>query len=315
MNNPEEIQHFIDVLIKEDSFVKAAKKLYISQPYLTQLIKRIESHLGTPIINRDKRPYSLTQAGLLYYQYLENVSYDKQQLNKKIAKYTHPNKEIIKIGILESLGTYLLPEILPDFLKQNPQVEIQLFENFPRENEKNLLSGNIDCYIGQTPEAIDSSLDIVSNGGEKYYIVISPASPYYQAGKFILDPHELDLKELLQEPFVLSVPGSAIRHQVNGVFQRFHLEPKVILESKSIITATSLAIHGMGLTISTASIIKRIGETPINLFPISHDLINVVFFIASRREKTKSKALKNLIREFKNKKPASNYQVIFSTVN
>lgn len=301
MNNPEEIQHFIDVLIKEDSFVKAAKKLYISQPYLTQLIKRIESHLGTPIINRDKKPYSLTQAGLLYYQYLENVSYDKQQLNKKIAKYTHPNKEIIKIGILESLGTYLLPEILPDFLKQNPQVEIQLFENFPRENEKNLLSGNIDCYIGQTPEAIDSSLDIVSNGGEKYYIVISPASPYYQAGKFILDPHELDLKELLQEPFVLSVPGSAIRHQVNGVFQRFHLEPKVILESKSIITATSLAIHGMGLTVSTASIIKRIGETPINLFPISHDLINVVFFIASRREKTKSKALKNLIREFKNK--------------
>lgn len=69
---------------------------------------------------------------------------------------------------------------MPDFLKQNPQVEIQLFENFPRENEKNLLSGNIDCYIGQTPEAIDSSLDIVSNGGEKYYIVISPASPYYQ---------------------------------------------------------------------------------------------------------------------------------------
>lgn len=117
MNNPEEIQHFIDVLIKEDSFVKAAKKLYISQPYLTQLIKRIESHLGTPIINRDKKPYSLTQAGLLYYQCLENVSYDKQQLNKKIAKYTHPDKEIIKIGILESLGTYLLPEILPDFLK------------------------------------------------------------------------------------------------------------------------------------------------------------------------------------------------------
>lgn len=126
---------------------------------MTQLIKRIESRLGTPIINRDKKPYSLTQAGLLYYQYLESVSYNKQQLNKKLAKYTHPNKEIIKIGILESLGTYLLPEILPDFLKRNPQVEIQLIENFPRENEKNLLSGNIDCYIGQTPEAIDSSLD------------------------------------------------------------------------------------------------------------------------------------------------------------
>ena len=115
MNNPEEIQHFIDVLIKEDSFVKAAKKLYISQPYLTQLIKRIESHLGTPIINRDKKPYSLTQAGLLYYQYLENVSYDKQQLNKKLLNIHILIKEIIKIGIFRKLRTYLLPEILPDF--------------------------------------------------------------------------------------------------------------------------------------------------------------------------------------------------------
>lgn len=301
MNNPEEIQHFIDVLLKEDSFVKAAKKLYISQSYLTQLIKRIEDRLGTPIIDRDKKPYALTQAGLLYYQYLENISYNKQQLNKKLAQYTHPNKEIIRIGILESLGTYLLPEILPDFLKKNPRVEIQLFENFPRESERNLLSGNIDCYIGQTPEAIDSSLDIVSNGGERYYVVISPSSPYYQEGKFILKPDDLNLKDLLQEPFVLSVPGSAIRHQVNGVFQRFHLEPRVVLESKNIITATSLAIHGMGLTISTASIIKRIGETPINLFPLSYDLINVTFFIATKAEKTKSQALKNLVEEFKKK--------------
>ncbi|AXQ20007.1 LysR family transcriptional regulator [Lactobacillus johnsonii] len=301
MNNPEEIQHFIDVLLKEDSFVKAAKKLYISQPYLTQLIKRIEDRLGTPIIDRDKKPYALTQAGLLYYQYLENISYNKQQLNKKLAQYTHPNKEIIRIGILESLGTYLLPEILPDFLNKNPRVEIQLFENFPRESERNLLSGNIDCYIGQTPEAIDSSLDIVSNGGERYYVVISPSSPYYQEGKFILKPDDLNLKDLLQEPFVLSVPGSAIRHQVNGVFQRFHLEPRVVLESKNIITATSLAIHGMGLTISTASIIKKIGETPINLFPLSYDLINVTFFIATKAEKTKSQALKNLVEEFKKK--------------
>ena len=57
----------------------------------------------------------------------------------------------------------------------------------------------------------------------------------------------------------------------------------------------------MGLTISTASIIKRIGETPINLFPLSYDLINVTFFIATKAEKTKSQALKNLIEEFKKK--------------
>lgn len=179
MNNPEELQHFLDVLLKESNFTRAAKELYISQPYLTQLIGRIEKKLGTKIINRDERPYTLTPAGLIYYQYLENVSYNKQQLGRKLEAYTHPDQQIIKIGILESLGTYLLPEILPQFLQENPNVKIQLFENFPRENERRLLNGELDCYIGQTPEALDSSLDVVAGGEERYYVVISPASPYY----------------------------------------------------------------------------------------------------------------------------------------
>lgn len=308
MNNPEELQHFLDVLIREGSFVKAAKKLYISQPYLTQLIQRIESRLGAKIINRERNNYTLTQAGLIYYHYLERVSLEKQNLNRSLAAYTQPDKEIIKIGILESLGTYLLPEILPDFLKTHPQVEIQLYEAFPRINEKRLLDGEIDCYIGQTPEALNSNLKVFTNGGEKYYVVISPASKFYQEGKFILNPDDLNLKELLQEPVVLSAPGSAIRHQVNGLYQRFQLSENIVMESSSVITATNLAIHGVGLTISTASIIKRIGETPINLLPISRDLINLVFFISTRKDQKVSSALGDLIKSFeaKNLEPSIN---------
>lgn len=297
MNNPEELQHFLDVLLKESNFTRAAKELYISQPYLTQLIGRIEKKLGTKIINRDERPYMLTPAGLIYYQYLENVSYNKQQLGRKLEAYTHPDQQIIKIGILESLGTYLLPEILPQFLQENPNVKIQLFENFPRENERRLLNGELDCYISQTPEALDSSLDVVAGGEERYYVVISPASPYYQAGKFILNSDELDLKEVLQEPLVLSSPGSAIRHQVNGLFQRLRLEKNIVMESNSIITATNLAIHGVGITISSASIIRRMEQTPINLLPLDRKLMDVVFFIASKSGE-KSPALENLISIF-----------------
>ncbi|MBA1394694.1 LysR family transcriptional regulator, partial [Lactobacillus sp. XV13L] len=172
----------------------------------------------------------------IYYHYLESISYDKQQLARRLASYTNPEKQIVRIGILESLGTYLLPEILPPFLRTNPTVRIQLVEDFPRESEKRLLNGDIDCYIGQTPEAINSSLDVVINGGERYYVVISPTSPYYQEGRFILKPGEINLKELLQEPLVLSTPGSAIRHQVNGMFQRLRLEENIVLESQSVIT-------------------------------------------------------------------------------
>lgn len=300
MNDPEALLHYLDVLLKESNFTKAARELYISQPYLTQLIKRIEKKLGTKIINRDRTPFSLTEAGMIYYKYLENISYSDQQLDRDLAPYTQPNKEIIKLGILESLGSFLLPRLLPSFLQKNPNVEIQLFENSPRKNETNLLNGDIDCYIGQTPETISHDLDYLVKNGEQYYVVIPQNSPYFRSDKFILEADDLDLKEVLQAPMVLSASESAIRHQVNGLFQKFHIKPYIVLESKSIITATDLALRGVGLTISSASILSRMRQTPVNLLKIDENLIYINFFIATKKEAKISSSLQELIEEFKN---------------
>lgn len=191
MNNPEALLHYLDVLLKESNFTKAARELYISQPYLTQLIKRIEKKLGTKIINRDRVPFSLTEAGMIYYKYLENISYNDQQLERDLAPYTEPNKEIIKLGVLESLGSFLLPRLLPSFLQNNPNVEIQLFEHSPQKNETNLLNGDIDCYIGQTPETISHDLNYLVKNGEQYYVVIPQNSHYFRSDKFILEADDL----------------------------------------------------------------------------------------------------------------------------
>lgn len=308
MNDPEALLHYLDILLKESNFTKAARELYISQPYLTQLIKRIEKKLGTKIINRDHVPFSLTQAGMIYYKYLENISYSDQQLDRDLAPYTEPNKEIIKLGILESLGSFLLPRLLPAFLQKNPDVEIQLFENSPRENETKLLNGDIDCYIGQTPETISRDLDYLVKKGEQYYVVIPQNSPYFHPNKFILETNDLDLKEVLTDPMVLSTSESAIRHQVNGLFQKFQIKPNIVLESKSIITATDLALKGVGLTISSASILMRMQRTPINLLKIDENLIYINFFIATKKEVELSPSLRKLIDNFNNLNLRANYE-------
>lgn len=298
MNDPEELLHTLDILLKESNFTHAARELYISQPYLTQLIKRIEKRVGAKIINRDAQPFTLTEAGLIFYKYLENVSYNDQQLERQLAQFSHPEKEVIRIGILESLGSYLLPEILPPFLKKHPNAEIQLFEAFPRKTEKRLLNEEIDCYIGQTPDAIARGLDFFINGGEQYYIVIPSNSKYFQTDKFILEPDEFDIKELLMQPLVLSQPESAIRHQVNGLLQKFHVKPNIVMESNSVITVANLAVNGIGLTISSASILKRLRHQPVNLLPLDRKLMMIKFFIAVKQGRKHSKAVQDLIKTF-----------------
>ena len=98
---------------------------------------------------------------------------------------------------------------------------------------------------------------------------------------------------------VLSSSESAIRHQVNGLFQKFHIKPNIVLESKSIVTTTELALRGVGLTISSASILSKMRQTPINLLPIDENLIYIQFFIATQTNKELSPTLQRLITCFK----------------
>ncbi|WEV43702.1 LysR family transcriptional regulator [Lactobacillus sp. ESL0684] len=298
MKNPETLLHYLDVLLKESNFTKAAQELFISQPYLTQLIKRIEKKLGTTIIDRQQIPFTLTKAGSIYYKYLEKEIVDKENLNRQLLPIIQPNTEVIRIGILESLGSFLLAQLLPDFLDKNPNINIQLKETSPRNNETNLLNEQIDCYIGQNPESINQEFDLHINGSEKYFIIISPKSKYFKRGKFILESDEYDLQELLQEPFVVSNSNSAIRHQLDAIFHRFNVKPNLVLESNSIITVTNLAIKGVGLTISAASIIKRMAQTPINLLPLDPNLINIRYFIATKAKRPQTPGITKLINSF-----------------
>lgn len=300
MNNQEELLHYLDILLRVSNFTKAAKLLYISQPYLTQLVKRIEKKLGTKIINRDSTPYTLTEAGLIYYHYLEKISYQKEELNRQMVRFQNSKQKLIKIGVLESLGTYLLGRLLPTFLRSHPNVQVQLFEDLPQNNEARLLGGVIDCFLGQTPDTLNRKLKIFANGRERYYVVIPQLSNLFKKNKFILSAKDYDLKELLEQPMVLSTAGSAVRHQVNGLYQRYHLQPRIAVESKSIITATNLAIHGTGLTISAASILKRLEKLPINLYPISSEQLNLIYFLAINPQRKMTKEIKEFINCFKN---------------
>lgn len=297
MNDPETVLHYLDVLLKESNFTKAARELYISRPYLTQTLKRIEKKLGVQILNRNI-PFSLTEAGTKYYKYLEKSVSRKNKLEQDLLKYSHPDREIIKITVLESLGTFLLPTLLPSFLKENSNISIQIIECSPRRSENLLLSEEVDCYLGQTPKSLSKGILPYLNGSETYYVVIPQSSPYFTPGKFILPQDSLSLKELLKEPLILSTGGSAIRHQVNGLLQKYKITPNIILESKSVLTATGLSINGLGITISSASILKRYNQVPINLLPLESNLISINYFLAVKANRKLTPGLKKLISHF-----------------
>lgn len=301
--------HYLDILLKHGNYTKAAKDLFISQPYLTQAIQKVEQELGTEIINRHTGHLQLTEAGKVYYQYLETLEMEASQLQKKLELYTDPDQTKIRVGILSSLGIFLLPLFLPEYQQNNPTVKLLLDEKLPKTNESKVLKSETDFYIGQNPETVSPNLKVYECSKENYYGIIPDSSRFYQAGIRLLDLKSIAIKDLLQEKFVLTSSGSAIRRQMDQLFQKYKIEPAISLESDNIYTVVELAKNGLGLAVAPESVIYSLKPGNYNLFPVTE--LSLSYFIAHRMDKTLSKAEENFVTAFLKGIQQQNFSALF----
>ena len=277
---------YIDALLKHGNFTKAAKDLYISQPYLTQTIKKVENELGTEIVNRKSPQLQLTDAGKIYYQYLETIEEEGEQLKRTLAKYTITDNPVIRIGILPSLATYLLPLVVPVFMKTSPETVLSINEDLPKINEVKTINQELDFYIGQNPESVSPNLITRDCGHQTYYAIIPKSSDLFQKGKRLLEKGTIPIDRLLKQKLVLTTSGSAIRRQVDRLLQRYKITPTIVLESSNIYTVAELAKNDTGVAFVPEGLLTDSNSADFNLYPISIDLISIEYFIAYSTDKT-----------------------------
>jgi len=289
---------YLDMLLKHGNYTKAAKDLYISQPYLTQTIKSAEKELGIEIVNRQSSPLQLTDAGRVYYQYLNTLETEKSNFEKQIVKYSSPENTVIRIGVLSSLGTYLLPLFLKDYLSHNPKVKIELHEDIPEINEKKVLNNEIDFLIGQNPETISPRLTVYNRGTHGYFAIIPKTSKLYKPNKRYLASGSLSMKELLTEDLVLTTHGSAIRRQIDYLIKKYNINSNIILESNNIFTTVKLATSGIGVTLLPESVYVAPNSKEYNIYPLPQSIISLDYFIAYQADRTLNNAENKLVTTF-----------------
>ena len=119
-------QKYVHTVYREESFSKAAKKLFISQPSLSEMVKRLEKELGFLIFDRSKSPLKLTPQGMLYMKYLEEAIENERVMLARIRSISEiPSQELI-IGGGSILSRSILPLVCGEFLKLHPDVNIKL---------------------------------------------------------------------------------------------------------------------------------------------------------------------------------------------
>lgn len=294
----QDILYYIDAILKYSNYSKAAKSLYISQPYLTQVIKRVESELNCELITRNKLPYRLTEQGKIYYQYLTSLENKYAKLLKDISDVSDMDRTVIKIGVLPSLGTYLLPLFIPEFLDKHPNCRIELTEVLPEKSEKLTQNNELDFWIGQNSRNISPNLNSVSWGRHRYRAVIPRCCDIYLENTAVIPEGTIDISKILCQRLVLTSKGSAIRKQIDQLLNVYKVEPNIIMESTDINTVLKLATGNLGLAIIPESVYVKECPTKYNIYPIPIDELSLDYFIAYHTERTLTKIDNDLIDAF-----------------
>ena len=155
---------------KNQSFTKAAEKLYVSQPAITQNIKKLEDDLGRKLFYRNNKGIKLTEEGKNLYNYLQSSIEILSNAEDKFKQYANMETGSIRIRTGRTNGRTILYEPLKEFMRLYPKIDVELTLGSYKESLNLLNNGEIDLVILNIPFDVELQNVEIMNVVEKEYV-------------------------------------------------------------------------------------------------------------------------------------------------
>lgn len=288
---------YIIAVARERHFGRAAEACFVSQPTLSVAIKKLEEELGVLIFERGGSEVGITPIGERIVAQAQKTL-DAAGSVKEIARQGHdPLAGALRVGIIHTIGPYLLPKLVRKQLELTPQMPLILQENFTVRLLELLRLGDIDCAIMALPLP-DSGLEILTLFEEDFVVAV-PAKHQWATEKLI------SVDQLKLETMLLLGNGHCFRDQVLEVcpeMSRFSASTEGIqrsFEGSSLETIRHMVAAGLGITLLPKSAVL---ESPnqdnelVKYIPIEEPVPNRQVVLVWRRSFTRFPAIEALTR-------------------
>lgn len=138
---------YLVALAEEEHFRRAAERCFVSQPTLSGQIKKLEEELGVIFLERTSRKVLFTQAGLQLVEQARKVLTEAQRFREMAGSHGEAMSGPLHLGLIPTVGPYLLPHVVPGLRHAFPKLEFYLHEAQTQQIVSQLESGLIDCAI------------------------------------------------------------------------------------------------------------------------------------------------------------------------
>ena len=238
---------YIVAVAREKHFGRAADACYVSQPTLSVAVKKLEEELDVKLFERSASEVSVTPLGEEIVRQAQSVLEQAAAIKEIAKRGKDPLAGALTLGVIYTIGPYLLPDLVRNAIRHTPQMPLMLQENFTVKLLEMLRTGEIDCAILAEPFP-DTGLAMALLYDEPFLAAVP--SQHRLAGQKVVSAAELKSENML-----LLGAGHCFRDHVLEVcpeFARFASNAEGIrktFEGSSLETIKHMVSAGMGVTL------------------------------------------------------------------
>ncbi len=229
---------YFQVVAQLEHMTRAAEKLYIAQPSLSQSIAKLEGELGVPLFDRQGRRIRLNQFGRAFLKRVERVFLELEEGKREVADLAGLERGSIALAVA---STQPLPELLSAFLARYPRVRFRLFQQHSLATVvQQLERGEIDLCIS-SPPIEQSGITWMPLLTEEIFLLVP-------AGHRLTGRASIRLIEAADEPFISLKPGHGLRDLMDELCKQAGFVPTIAFEGDESATVRGLVTAGLGVT-------------------------------------------------------------------
>ena len=243
-----QLRYFIAVA-DEGNFSRAAAKVRVAQPSLSQQIRKLEAEIGQPLFDRLPRSVVLTEAGRCLLDYARQILASIGDAQRCVDELKGKIAGDVAVGAIPTIAPYVLPELVVTFQKHYPDVTLHIVEDVTAGITRRIEAGELDVALASTCRP-SPTLRRESIGNEPLLLLVPE-------GHALAKKTLAEFDDLKSQRFLLLHEMHCLSQQVHHLLESRRLHPEVALAGSQLSTIANMVAAGIGLSIVPQMMVKH----------------------------------------------------------
>jgi len=258
------LRYFVEVA-RQQGFTRAGEVLHVTQPAISKMVRALEEELGTPLLLRERRRVTLTEAGRMVLERAQGILDAMRILEEEVVELADVRRGRLRIGMPPIVGVAFFPALLGEFHTAHPGIVLELREEGSLHIEALVLDRQLDvgAVVLPTDEKVFGTMPFVH---DELRAVLHPSHP-------LAHRRSLALRELAETPFVLYRPEFALHGHILEACRRSGFTPHVSSESSHWDFIVAMVAANIGVALLPHTICRQLDPLQVRTLPMTDPVI------------------------------------------